>query len=49
MADAIRWNRDSDGVVTLTIDDPDQRVNTLNANFTESFASTLDRLERERV
>src|SRR5689334_2945696 len=48
MVDAIRWKRDGDGVVTLTIDDPHQRVNTLNANFTESFVSTLDRLERER-
>jgi enoyl-CoA hydratase/carnithine racemase len=49
VADAIAWSCDDDGIVTLTIDDPDQRVNTLNANFTESFANALDRLERERA
>src|SRR6478735_6576858 len=48
VGDAIMWRRDDHEIVTLTIDDPDQRVNTLNRSFTESFASVLDRLERER-
>jgi enoyl-CoA hydratase/carnithine racemase len=45
---AIRWEQDADGVVTLTMDDPTQRVNTLNALFAESLGAALGRLERER-
>jgi enoyl-CoA hydratase/carnithine racemase len=45
---AIRWDHDTDGIVTLTLDDPTQRVNTLNALFADSFAAALDRLETER-
>jgi 3-hydroxyacyl-CoA dehydrogenase/enoyl-CoA hydratase/3-hydroxybutyryl-CoA epimerase len=44
----IRWGRDADGIVTLTIDDPAQRVNTLNERFTRSFAAAVDRLYAER-
>jgi 3-hydroxyacyl-CoA dehydrogenase/enoyl-CoA hydratase/3-hydroxybutyryl-CoA epimerase len=44
----IRWGRDGDGIVTLTIDDPAQRVNTLNERFTRSFAAAVDRLYAER-
>ena len=28
----IRWEQDSDGIVTLTLDDPNQSANTMNAN-----------------
>ncbi|MEV4529935.1 enoyl-CoA hydratase-related protein [Streptosporangium sp. NPDC049304] len=45
---AIRWERDDQGVVTLTMDDPHQRVNTLNELFVRSFAAVIDRLEAER-
>jgi enoyl-CoA hydratase/carnithine racemase len=45
---AIRWDHGADGIVTLTMDDPTQRVNTLNALFAESLAAVLDRLEAER-
>ncbi|MGV9863037.1 3-hydroxyacyl-CoA dehydrogenase NAD-binding domain-containing protein [Rhodococcus koreensis] len=44
----IRWDRDDQGVVVLTIDDPSQRVNTMNAGFVDALASTLDRIEAER-
>lgn len=46
--DVIRWERDDTGVVTLTMDDPEQRVNTLNERFTAAFADLVDRLETER-
>jgi enoyl-CoA hydratase/carnithine racemase len=45
---AIRFDRDCDGIVTVTLDDPTQRVNTLNALFADSFAAVVDRLEAER-
>lgn len=45
---AIRWERDSNGVVTLTLDDPTQPVNTLNDLFVRAFAEAIDRLEAER-
>lgn len=44
----IRWDRDSDGVVTLTFDDPDQSANTMNAAFQTSLTAVADRLEAER-
>lgn len=44
----IRWDRDSDGVVTLTLDDPDQSANTVNAAFQTSLTAIADRLEAER-
>ncbi len=46
--DAIRWDKDQDGVVVLTIDDPEQSANTMNQRFVSSFEETLDRLESER-
>jgi 3-hydroxyacyl-CoA dehydrogenase/enoyl-CoA hydratase/3-hydroxybutyryl-CoA epimerase len=45
---AIRWDKDQDGVVVLTIDDPEQSANTMNQRFVSSFAETLDRVESER-
>ncbi|GIJ45179.1 3-hydroxyacyl-CoA dehydrogenase [Virgisporangium aliadipatigenens] len=44
----IRWDRDDAGIVTLTLDDPDQSANTMNAAFRASLAETVDRLEAER-
>ncbi|WP_409185304.1 3-hydroxyacyl-CoA dehydrogenase NAD-binding domain-containing protein [Amycolatopsis sp. VS8301801F10] len=44
----IRWDKDSDGIVTLTLDDPDQSANTMNQAFRESLAATVDRLEAEK-
>src|SRR5262249_45663523 len=39
---------DDDGVVILTLDDPAQSANTMNAAFAASMAATVDRLEAER-
>ena len=44
----IRWERGRDGVVVLTLDDPNQSANTMNAGFRASLAATIDRLEAER-
>ncbi|WP_116203332.1 3-hydroxyacyl-CoA dehydrogenase NAD-binding domain-containing protein [Amycolatopsis circi] len=44
----IRWDKDSEGIVTLTLDDPDQSANTMNQAFRESLAATVDRLEAEK-
>jgi 3-hydroxyacyl-CoA dehydrogenase/enoyl-CoA hydratase/3-hydroxybutyryl-CoA epimerase len=47
-ASTIRWDRDEDGVVILTLDDPNQSANTMNAAYRDSLAATVDRLEAER-
>ncbi|MEN4396713.1 3-hydroxyacyl-CoA dehydrogenase NAD-binding domain-containing protein [Mycolicibacterium senegalense] len=44
----IRWEKDADGIVVLTIDDPGAAVNTINEAYTQSMAATLGRLEVER-
>jgi 3-hydroxyacyl-CoA dehydrogenase/enoyl-CoA hydratase/3-hydroxybutyryl-CoA epimerase len=44
----IRWEKDDDGVVILTLDDPEQSANTMNAAYGASIRSTLDRLEAEK-
>ena len=41
----IRWERDDDGVVILTLDDPNQSANTMNAAYAASMQATVDRLE----
>ena len=42
--DTIRWDQDADGIVTLTLDDPNQRANTMNDDFRASWAATVERL-----
>src|SRR5207249_3302901 len=44
----IRWEQDSDGIVVLTLDDPNQSANTMNADFRESLHATVERLEAEK-
>ena len=44
----IRWEKDADGVVVLTLDDPNQSANTMNELYTSSMGATLDRLEAAR-
>jgi 3-hydroxyacyl-CoA dehydrogenase / enoyl-CoA hydratase / 3-hydroxybutyryl-CoA epimerase len=44
----IRWDRRDDGIVLLTLDDPNQSANTMNAAYLASIAATVDRLEAER-
>jgi len=44
----IRWDVDEDGIVLLTLDDPEQSANTMNERYTRSMAETVARLEAER-
>lgn len=47
-ADAVRWDRDADGIVVLTLDDPTASANTMNARYVASMDAAVERLERER-
>lgn len=40
----IRRTIDDDAIVTLTIDDPEQRVNTMNERFVSSLSGALDEI-----
>ena len=44
----IRWERDDDGVVTLTVDDPSGSANTMHAGFVDDLERVVQRLEAER-
>jgi 3-hydroxyacyl-CoA dehydrogenase / enoyl-CoA hydratase / 3-hydroxybutyryl-CoA epimerase len=44
----IKWERDEDGIVLLTLDDPSQSANTMNRAYAESMAATVERLEAEK-
>jgi 3-hydroxyacyl-CoA dehydrogenase/enoyl-CoA hydratase/3-hydroxybutyryl-CoA epimerase len=44
----IHWEQDGDGIVVLTLDDPNQSANTMNEAYLASMAATLDRLEAEK-
>ncbi len=48
MTDAIRYDKDEQRIVTLTIDMPGQSANTMNPAFRAALAATLDRLEADR-
>ncbi|WP_187702845.1 3-hydroxyacyl-CoA dehydrogenase NAD-binding domain-containing protein [Dietzia sp. SLG310A2-38A2] len=43
-----RWEQDGDGIVTLTMDDPDHGANTMNARFIDDFSETVGRIESEK-
>jgi 3-hydroxyacyl-CoA dehydrogenase/enoyl-CoA hydratase/3-hydroxybutyryl-CoA epimerase len=45
---AVRYDVDTDGIVTLTLDDPTASANTMNELYQESMGAAVDRLERER-
>jgi 3-hydroxyacyl-CoA dehydrogenase/enoyl-CoA hydratase/3-hydroxybutyryl-CoA epimerase len=47
-ASTIRWERDDDGIVVLTLDDPAQSANTMNAAYADSMRATVTRLQEER-
>jgi 3-hydroxyacyl-CoA dehydrogenase/enoyl-CoA hydratase/3-hydroxybutyryl-CoA epimerase len=47
-SNTIRWEKGEDGIVVLTLDDPNQSANTMNAAYAESMAATLDQLEAEK-
>ncbi len=44
----IRYERGGDGVVVLTLDDPNQSANTMNADYGRSMLAAVERLEAER-
>jgi 3-hydroxyacyl-CoA dehydrogenase/enoyl-CoA hydratase/3-hydroxybutyryl-CoA epimerase len=44
----IRYERGDDGIVVLTLDDPEQSANTMNAAYMASMGAAVDRLEAER-
>ncbi|HEU5266247.1 MAG TPA: 3-hydroxyacyl-CoA dehydrogenase NAD-binding domain-containing protein [Jatrophihabitans sp.] len=48
MTEVIRWDQDADGIVTLTLDDPTARANTMTDDFRRSLTAVVDRLEAER-
>ncbi|MGW0250871.1 3-hydroxyacyl-CoA dehydrogenase NAD-binding domain-containing protein [Nocardia goodfellowii] len=44
----IGWEQDSDGIVVLTMDDPNQGANTMNELYKNSMSATVERLEAEK-
>ncbi|MDD0858901.1 enoyl-CoA hydratase/isomerase family protein [Arthrobacter alpinus] len=44
----IRWDQDADGVVILTMDDPNQSANTMNGDYSESMQAVVERLAAEK-
>ncbi|MEV6223830.1 3-hydroxyacyl-CoA dehydrogenase NAD-binding domain-containing protein [Nocardia fluminea] len=48
MTYTIRWDHGADGIVVLTMDDPAQSVNTMNAAFQASLGRAVDRLVAEK-
>ncbi|HEY2715037.1 MAG TPA: 3-hydroxyacyl-CoA dehydrogenase NAD-binding domain-containing protein [Solirubrobacterales bacterium] len=46
--ETIRWERDAEGVVVLTLDDPNQSANTMNEDYIASMGRAVERLESER-
>ena len=45
---AVRYERDSDGIVTLTMDDPGASANTMNEAYKQGMAEAVDRLYAEK-
>lgn len=44
----ISWDKDADGIVVLTLDDPNQGANTMNELYKNSMKATVDRLVEEK-
>src|SRR6201995_223774 len=44
----IRYERGEDGIVILTLDDPNQSANTMNGAYAESMRGAVARLEQEK-
>ena len=45
---AVRYDRDADGIVVLTLDDPTSSANTMNELYKQSMGAAIDRLEADR-
>ncbi|MGO9251563.1 MAG: 3-hydroxyacyl-CoA dehydrogenase NAD-binding domain-containing protein [Mycobacterium sp.] len=44
----IQWDKDSDGIVTLTLDDPTGSANVMNEHYKESMHKAVERLVAEK-
>jgi 3-hydroxyacyl-CoA dehydrogenase/enoyl-CoA hydratase/3-hydroxybutyryl-CoA epimerase len=44
----INYTKDSDNIVTITLDNPDKSANVVNLKFGEAFRSTIERLQAEK-
>ena len=42
----IQWDKDADGIVTLTLDDPTGSANVMNEHYRESMHNAVERLVR---
>ena len=45
---AVRYERDDDGIVTLTLDDPSASANTMNEAYKDGMKAAVDRLHDEK-
>ena len=46
--DAIKYEKDNDGIVTLTMDMPGSSANTMNGVYRTSMAAAVKKLEEEK-
>jgi 3-hydroxyacyl-CoA dehydrogenase / enoyl-CoA hydratase / 3-hydroxybutyryl-CoA epimerase len=44
----IQWDKDADGIVTLTMDDPSGSANVMNEAYVESMGKAVDRIVAEK-
>ncbi|MBU8811029.1 enoyl-CoA hydratase/isomerase family protein [Mycolicibacterium goodii] len=44
----IKWDKDADGIVTLTLDDPTGSANVMNEHYKESMHNAVERLAAEK-
>src|SRR3954447_4484978 len=44
----IQWDKDADGIVTLTLDDPTGSANVMNEHYTDSMGKAVERLVAEK-
>ncbi len=44
----IKWDKDADGIVTLTLDDPTGSANVMNEHYKESMHKAVERLVAEK-
>lgn len=45
---AIRWEKNADNIVVLTLDNPGQSANTMNARYLEAMGQTVAKLQAEK-
>src|SRR3984885_14679473 len=44
----IQWDKDADGIVTLTLDDPTGSANVMNEHYAESMHNAVEKLVAEK-